>query len=193
MEWEPNYEENISAYLIYRAEYFDENDSLGEFELRYRLEIELNTPTEFVDTEIEMRTSYYYKLKSNDISDNSSTFSDSLRYILLPQIPFNRMSPNGYTDSLSPLRSLNWVYSSSIELEDYCITILAQNNDLIIRMIQSPSSYVGWRESWEIPSYISLQHNNIYKWRVDMNARYINSMETAGSESAWATFLYVGD
>jgi hypothetical protein len=190
LEWVPNPEDNIKAYVIYRAERFNENDSLGEYESINHFEIVSNTPLEFIDTEIKMDTKYFYKLKADNSSGNRSAFSDSLYYSLLPQISPNLMVPNGKLEALSPIRSLIWHYSYLLEMEDYCLTILTQSNDLVIRAVLSPVDYVNGSESWQIPDSIYLDLNQIYKWRIDTNGDYFNNLETAGSESHWASFLY---
>jgi hypothetical protein len=193
LEWEPNPEDNIIAYLIYRAEYFDEIESLGGYERIHRLVMVSNNALEYVDTGLKMGIKYFYKLKADDLSDNRSSYSDSSMFYLLPAISDKRMAPNGVSDSLSPARLLNWSYASQIDIEDYCLTILSQNDDFIIRVILNPGNYISGSESWQIPDSIDLQLNQIYKWRIDTGGKYLNDLETAGSESRWATFQYVGD
>jgi hypothetical protein len=198
LEWQPNPESNISAYLLYRAKYFDKNDSLGGFKLISRIETDSNHEAEYIDSDNEIRVDffkaqYFYKLKAEDLADNTSAYSDSIYYILLPQISLNSMTPNGAYDSLDIGRSLNWGYNYNIEMENYCVTVLSQNNELILREILNPENYVSGGESWSIPDSIVLDSNIIYKWRIDTGARFRNGVETAGSESAWALFRYGRD
>jgi hypothetical protein len=192
LEWETNAEENIVAYLIYRSEYFDEKDSLGEYALLARIENSSLDALGYLDSHVSIISVYNYKLKAENTSENLSIFSDSLSYSLLLAISANRMFPNGLTDTLVDGNVLTWFYSSSIEMEDYCLTIIDQDEELVYRQVLSPISYIDRTESWQIPSFILLESNQIYKWRVDTNAKYIFGIETTGSESPWAPFIYLG-
>ena len=192
LEWEPNTEDNILANLIYRAEYFDDNDSLGQYEQIDRLEASSNATLEYVDTDLKVRTQYYYKLKSADLSENRSDFSDSLCFGVLPQISIGTMAPNGLLDSLNKDMKLYWRYTYSVEMEDYCLTMVNQNGDYIFREVFTPGNYLDGTESREIPESVTLVPGQIYRWRVDTAARYENDVETAGSESNWATFVFPG-
>ena len=40
---------------------------------------------------------------------------------------------------------------------------------------------------------LTLDSGEVYQWRVDAIGRYVNGLETAGSESQWVPFLYVGE
>ena len=100
------------------------------------------------------------------------------------------MSPNGNSDTLNHGRLLTWIYSNTTEMENYYLTVLTQNHELIIRVQISPTDYVNGQESWQIPESVVFDSNAIVKWRIDMGANYINNLETSGSESTWATFLY---
>ena len=86
LEWEPSSEENIIAYHIFRAEFFDENDSIGDYKLIHRMEVASRIGLNYIDSDIEFRTKYFYKLKAEDISENLGEFSDSLSYSLLPSL-----------------------------------------------------------------------------------------------------------
>ena len=192
-EWEPNPEDNISAYLIYRAEYFEVTDSMGDYELLEHIQTESLVDMEYIDTHSAIRAKYYYRLQAVDRADNLSAFSDSLMYSLLPQLYLGEMTPNGTSDELNPDRYLTWRYIHSIEMEDYCLTILSAENELIVRKILIPRSYLGVVETWRIPENIIFEPNQIYKWRIDASANYVDQFETAGSESQWATFFYTVD
>jgi hypothetical protein len=190
LEWEPNAEENISAYLIYAAQYYNMNDSLGDYELLKRVETEALVELNFLHSEALQGLNYYYKLKAEDSSGNQSKFSSPIAYTLLPPIPDLWMSPNGNSNILNSARQLFWTYEYHVEMENYCLTILAQNNDFILRIIINPTNYVSGAETWYIPQSVILVPNQIYKWRIDTGANYIDNLETAGSESGWATFRY---
>ncbi|MBT7462372.1 MAG: hypothetical protein HN686_00180 [Bacteroidetes bacterium] len=193
LEWAPNSGENISAYLIFRAEYFDQNDSLSDYELLTRLESESSALLEYIDTDIQLRTYFNYKLKTEDMTGNLSDYSDSRSYSLLPTVQLSTMVPNGPIDKLDGARQLRWNYGYDIEMETYCLTITTDGNELVWREVFNPGNYTSAVESWTIPVSVSLEPDEVYKWRIDTGAQYIDDFETAGSESPWATFLFVGE
>jgi hypothetical protein len=193
LEWEHNPEENITAYLIYRSEYDDANENYEGYEKIARIEAESILRLEYLDEEVSLGKNYSYKLKAEDYSQNISGFSDSIGYTLLPPILSIRMSPNGITQVLDPTKELSWDYILNIEMENYCVTILTSSSELVWREILSPGNYIGGIESWHIPADVILAHGRTYIWRIDTMAKYINDLETAGSESPWASFLYLGD
>jgi hypothetical protein len=191
LEWEPNQSnENIEKYHIYRAEYFDMSDSLGHYELQASIQENTVMNFEFVDHETYIYKQYSYKLAAEDYSQNIGPFSDSLSYELLPSIKSGQMTPNGESSQLGGNRTLTWVYSFTIMMENYCITII-NNDSIVTRQMIAPQNYTGGFESWIIPNSIVLIPGVRYKWRVDMGAQYHNLRESSGSESSWATFLYL--
>jgi hypothetical protein len=189
LEWDSNPEENIAAYILYRAEYFDSNDSLGDYSILASLGIDSNISCEYIDSEAKIRRKYYYKIRAEDLAENKSAYSDSLAYLLLPQLFIAEMSPNSVIDTLNSERLLHWFYRFNFEMEDYCVTLLDHQNRLITRAVLSPVDYVSGAESWYIPDSIDLESEKIYKWRIDIGARYDNGYENSGSESPWATFI----
>jgi len=193
LEWEPNPEEDIVVYNIYRATWFEVNDSLGEYSLLTRIKIEPLLKTEFVDRNVQQRARYYYKLKSQDASDNLSDYSDSTCYSPMSRIRVDSMNPNGLTELLNENRIFSWIYLYSIEMENYNFTILSEYDELIVRITISPSDYTGSGEEWQLPANISLHSGGNYKWRIDTGSQYVDGRETCGSESPWAPFLYLGD
>jgi hypothetical protein len=193
LEWESNPEDNIVAYMIYRAEYFDANDSLGNYELLSVSEVDQGSKLEYVDESVKTKTQYYFKLKAEDSARNRSGFSDSTGFSVLRQIPGSRMNPNGLSDALNIERILIWWYDTSLEMEIYCLTLTTKSNDFITRCVFNPGDYTGGTEFFIIPNSIDLEQSQIYKWRIDASTLYVNGIETAGSESPWATFIYTGD
>jgi hypothetical protein len=189
LEWEINPEENIAAYIIYRSEYINTVDSLSDYTWIHRVKSVSNTPLEFIDSDITPNTQYYYKLKADDLSDNRSGYSDSCGYLVLPQITINQMEPSNQLENLDSNRLLYWHYTNSIQMENYCLTLLDLQNDLILRTVLSPVNYVNGSESWRVPDSIILMENQLYKWRIDTGANYSQGIESAGSESPWATFF----
>jgi hypothetical protein len=192
VEWESNSEQDIQAYHVYRAKFFHVEDSLGNYEVLSTMEVSDEFNPMFIDNQVEMRTIYFYKLRAEDISGNYSIFSDSLSYSLIPEISGNLMRPNGLNIPLSSDRSLEWQYNIHIEMENYTLTILDLNDQLKYRSIVFPGSYVYYEESWDIPIDVSLDSGQVYKWRIDANANIIDGLEGSGSESIWATFLFLG-
>jgi hypothetical protein len=193
LEWVPIIEEDVEAYLIYRAEYFPELDSLGNYEMIKRIMAKLNNKFAFIDADVWSTTYYYYKLRAENYSGFRSGYSDSLYYSILPKIQISTMEPNGIEEVLNLERELKWKYSFGIGMENYCLTILSQSNEYLWRKIFSPTDYVNGDESVIIPENIILDSYQVYKWRIDIGAKYFNGMETAGSESDWATFLYISE
>ena len=189
LEWEQKPEENIQTYLLYRAQHFEFNDSLGEFDLIARKSTDEIRNHQYLDNEVGIRVQYYYKIKAEDQSGNLSSFSDSIHYSLLPQINFETMQPNGLSDTISVSRRLFWGYYY-VEMEDYCLTIKNLYDSLIWRELLSPQGYTSGTESWLIPELLDLEQGEHYQWRVDMGAKYANGKETSASESKWAIFLY---
>jgi hypothetical protein len=191
LEWESNLVENVVAFSIYRAIRYEGIDSVSDFELVKRIQATSEIERQFVDRKVALtRVPYIYKVRAENESGNLSEFSDSKSYRLLPLIYSDTMIPNGVNDTLQADRTLSWLCSYYIELEDYCLTLLTEREELVCRAIIAPGSYVGGRESWAIPPEVELEPGKVYQWRIDAGARYIEGYETAGSESPWATFIY---
>jgi hypothetical protein len=191
-EWEPNINQDISSYYIFRASWFELNDSLGDFEQIAKIGIEQLSILEFRDPSVEVNVRYAYMIRAEDISSSLSEYSDTLFYSLLPSLSRQTMIPNGQYEQLNPERTLSWRYDYSIEMDNYCVTLLDLDNHLIKRELLSPGNYVGDREFWPIPHGVALDSGQVYKWRIDTCGKYVEDHETAGSESFWATFLFAG-
>ena len=192
LEWE-EVAEDIKAYYLYRATWYDALDSLGEYYLLSSLEAKSLSKFEFRDQFATIRIRYYYKLKSEDMSENMSEFSASISYMLLPPVSSSSMSPNGLSMGLETNRNLYWYYDHHhAEMENFILTIISLENELIARVLVQPANYTGGWEEWQIPSNISLVRGAYYKWRVDAIARINEGLESSGSESVWAVFIYDG-
>jgi hypothetical protein len=191
LEWRYDPTENFDSYLLYRAEWFDSLDSLGNYDLLSRLETEAVPLNKFVDVMAHNRIRYYYKIRAEDDTGNRSEFSDSVTYMLLPAIRLIEMNPNGNTSLLPRDRTLSWIFNYQ-EMEEYILTIVTEQNELVYRILFQPHSYTGGVEEWQIPIEIGLGISTIYKWRIDTGADYYYHLESTGSESAWATFVYNG-
>ncbi len=191
LEWEPNpIEENVTSYLIHRAEYFEMEDSLGDFEILSTLMPESPSASEYIDRSTTVNTRYHYLLNAEDASENQSTPSDTLSYMRFSPIGDMLMLPNGLAMVLPQDRQVQWAYEN-VAMENYTLTILHVENNLILRRELTPGNYIGYTDYFTIPDEIVLLSGNVYKWRVDMGAQYVAGLETAGSESAWASFLYI--
>lgn len=193
LEWEPSIDDDIVAYNIYRATYYNLNDSLGDYRQIRRFETASTPKLCYVDEAVEIRSEYWYLINCQDAGGNSSRYSDSVTYTLLPQIGFSSMTPNSLTDTLDAARALIWGYWYAIEMENFCLTILTEENEFVTRVTVLPGNYIGSLETWQIPHETLLDSGNIYQWRIDIDAKYVDGRETAGSESQWATFVYDGD
>ena len=148
--------------------------------------------TEYIDGQIEIGKKYSYKLKSKSISAVFSEYSDSLSYTLIEAIRSDRMTPNGLTDTLSEDRALTWNNIYINVTVDYTLTVLTDNNELVLRLVLQPTNYFQGDEIFRIPQAISMAPGASYKWRVDQNAEYSEGNETSGSESRWVNFKYIG-
>ena len=185
-------EEDVDEYEIYRATYYSVNDSLGDFELLATYMTASDSVCQYTDQNAVTNVKYLFKIKAVDSSDNTSELSEAMMYTLLPALNYAAMSPNGLSSPLPISRNLSWDFAYTASLEDYCITILDFEDILIKRIAFNPGNYTGGGDSWTIPADVVLIPDRVYKWRLDTGAQYIDGLETAGSESTWATFLYTG-
>ena len=193
LEWEPNpIEEYVTSYQLHRTEYFEFEDSLGDFELLSTLMLESSSASEYIDRSATVNTRYHYVLIAEDGSENQSTPSDTMSYIRLNAIHSASMFPNDLSVALATDRNLHWSYSYTVAMENYTMTILNADNGLILRRELAPGNYIDREEYFTVSDTIHLENGVIYKWRVDMGGRYVDGCETAGSESPWVTFLYNG-
>jgi hypothetical protein len=190
LEWGMAENDDVVAYSVYRAQYYDVYDSLGDYSRITQLESNESPATSYVDENITRDIIYYYKMKAEDLAGNQSHYSDSIYYSIQKKIGSNLMTPNGLAYELSTDRLLSWSNDYYNEVEDYCLTILTEDSELIIRTILQPTTYIDREERWVIPDSIILQSGQIYKWRIDTGGRYIDGYESSGSESSWATFLF---
>ena len=94
LEWEPDDIQDIVAYNIYRAEYFDTNDSLGDYELIYRKMTEFSSGLEYIDRPNKVSTKFYYRIQAENIDGDLSSNSDAISYTLLPSVVSDTMFPN---------------------------------------------------------------------------------------------------
>jgi hypothetical protein len=193
LEWEPNrVEENIKSYLLYRAEFFAIEDSLGDFELLASITQASIYRTQYIDRNTTIDTRYHYVLIAENDSETQSVYSDTLNYMLLTAIWSESMTPNGLSVGLPPDRKLLWWYRYAVAMESYTITILSAENELVCRRELTPRNYTVGTEYFTLPDELVLTLGNTYKWRVDMGGSFTENRETAGCETQWATFLYSG-
>jgi hypothetical protein len=195
LEWEQNLVENVHEFLLFRAKYDVKDDTTAIlYELLSRVNQQNSAVMQYVDSEVQNNIKYSYRIKAEDISGNRSDFSTAVTYKVFPQILQSSLQPNGIHMQLPIDRTLHWIYYHNVEMEDYLMTILdVSNDDLILRIPFNPGDYTNWNESWVIPDSVLFKSRNIYKWRIDMAGAYADGVENAGSESVWATFLYITD
>ena len=156
------------------------------------METEFIARTEYLDEVVGSYVRYSYKLKAEGASGNLSEYSDSLTYMRIPEVNISNMNPNGLSTAVGSEIQLSWSLAYNIEFEDYCISLLTNDNQFLYRDNFQPTNYLGWLEHWDIPVDVELVPGTVYNWRVDTGANYIDDRETAGSESSWASFKYVG-
>lgn len=191
LEWEPNSAEEITAYKIYRAKYFEDLDSLESMILLAIVDQTSQKQYEYIDIEVQVGQMVYYSIVALDGTQNVSVPSDSIYYCLHQFIRSDMMIPNGLSEPLSISRTLNWRNFYLDATEDYCLTILSLAGEFLLRQRVQPQNYVGGVEIWAIPDDVVFEANQQYQWRIDTGARYVEGVETAGSESIWASFVYV--
>jgi hypothetical protein len=194
LEWKSNpINENIARYYIYRYENFHLNDSLGEYELIEQLEVEMFSDMKYIDISAEIGNIYKYQIRAQDVAENLGDPSDSKIYSLLQPIGSEMMSPNGREHPIGYDRVLSWHYYYLNTMENYILTIVNSQHELITRIVLQPGNYFNGDEQWQIPATVDLISGEVYKWRIDVGAMYSEGRETAGSESLWATFLYLDE
>jgi hypothetical protein len=191
LEWETNSEEDIEAYWIYRAKGDRYTDSIGKYISLARLDDNHNPTQWFIDQSSKQGNIYHYKLRAENQAGSLGEYSSSISYSLLPVILVETMTPNGLAEILGEDRALRWRYRNFNEMENYTITVLSEENSLVLRSNEMPGNYVGGNESWHIPVDIILISGMIYKWRIDTGGHFVDGYETAGSESYWAYFKYL--
>jgi hypothetical protein len=191
LEWEPDSSSAIVAHLIYRARYYSFNDSLGDYSILSRVESENTIGHSTIDASIESHAIYYYKLRAVHLSGIQSSFSDSINFSVGRPINTKSMNPNGFNDSLLFGQPLEWRNFYVNDVEDYCLTILNMNDNLQLRTILQPSTYIDAQERWFPTDLVTLNPNEQYMWRIDVHNQYVAGIETSASESNWATFLYI--
>jgi hypothetical protein len=194
LEWRTNSnDEYIREYELFGANYSVRSDSLSDFVSLAKITSAMDSTFTYVDEMSRPNTRQLYYLIATDESNNSSKKSDTISYKVLNAISVESMSPNGIYSHLDSSRSLSWSNQYSIPVENYWITILTIDDFFISRDLFFPQNYAGQKETWSIPVGLNLDPGQTYKWRIDMSADYVNEYETSGSESHWATFLFLGD
>ena len=164
--------------------------AVGDFHLLSSLDNLAEPVGHYIDNQVELNVTYYYNLRAENISGDLSIASDSISYCLLEPVSKSTMQPNGLTQLLQPDRKITWQYPPNISMEEYTITIIDMDDLLTVRLSFTPQNYTGYQESWIIPASVNLISGRLYKWRVDMGASFTGLIETKGSESFWATFVY---
>jgi len=191
LEWYGG-DEDVEKYRVYRAQDIQPADSLSDFQPIDEVLIETITDKyTYLDEITQEDVRYHYYLRARDHAENWSETSDTLDYLRLRAVSSSSMVPNGTDDTLVLSRFLKWGYSYLVAMEDYVLTILTMENDLIYRTQFTPSNYIGSRESFYLPDSVALESERTYQWRVDVHAKYVREFESSSGESPWATFTYM--
>jgi hypothetical protein len=191
LAWKANTESDIIAYNIYRASVEEYDNTTGSYLLLVHLNNKSFPEFNYVDHQVEFGRKYSYKLTAVDNGNTQSSFSDSVSYSIVHPIPFSTFSPNGLDRCLPVDRKLSWATPNTMNVENYCVTILTSSEEFVLRTQFLPGDYNSGIESWAIPASVVLQPDMVYKWRIDTGSEYYLDRETSGSESAWASFLYL--
>ncbi len=193
LEWYPSLDADVVEYRLFRSLYSTERDSLMSTEVIASIESIISEAYSYVDNEVSESTYYAYWLNAFDDANNISPSSDTIFYSAMPSVMNSTMAPNSKVESLTPPIRFSWDQGYWVEMaiQDYVITILGSNEEMILRIRMGPSNYTGDGEIWMLPDSVQLPASQ-YKWRVDVAANYQNGLETQGGESAWAYFL-IGD
>ena len=186
LEWESNASQQISAYEIYRAGYDIHTDEQSAYVLLKRIETESLLKNEFLDRTAKWEEKYSYRILCEDEAENRSDYSEEQSYTIIPDIYIR----SGYDLPLKYERTLSWIPPFRLEYEDYVITLLTLQNNLLNRVQILPTNYTGLEEKWRIPDSTILNNGDTYKWRIDVGSSYIDGKETVGAESEWAYFRY---
>ena len=102
LEWESNpVDEDVAKYYIYRATYFDINDSLSPYDLLMSINVESNRLCKYTDQWVSIGIRYFYKLRAENQSESISTFSDSITYLSLPIIEYETVSRQSNSDKIA--------------------------------------------------------------------------------------------
>lgn len=189
LEWYSRLNSDIEEFNLYRAELDPFTGLLSPYNQVIVMSMGdiVSQNGQFIDTDVIFETTYSYYMTATDHSGNVSNSSDSISYSLLPSIEFGSLRPN---DTLNYENKLSWKYHVSLAMEDYVLTILDEYNTLILRSHFAPTNYLGNREYFYLPESLGLSNGRPYYWRIDANANYRQNMETRGSESRWATFIF---
>ena len=164
---------------------------MSDYELIASLGVDGLAHFDYTDNNTIPGQIYFYKIRSENIASSISGFSDSTSYSILQQISTEWMSPHSLNDTLAQDR-ISWHGYYLDIVENYCLTLMTIENELIVRILVQSKDYLSHEEYWSIPDDRILVSGSFYKWRIDGGANYVGGIETFGSESPWAYFLYVG-
>jgi hypothetical protein len=192
-EWHANIDDNIQTYLIFRSIEYLVADSSSEFELLAEIKASLAIQFNYVDRDVSTSNRYHYRLKAKNDAGATSEFSDVASYTLLWRIQLEMMSPTRMDETLPSDRKLAWHNYYTNYVEEYCLTLLRDDGELIFRIMLQPEDYFSGDEFYIIPEDYALEMGRLYSWRVEVNADYIEGFENAGSESPWANFRYIAE
>ena len=181
LEWWAGPEEDLAGYEIYRRREDEAVDSL----IAVLLIEEISGDVAFyVDDEAELHVRYFYTIKAFDESDNVSTASEPLTYMLLSKLVPDQ--PRGDIEDRTPEFIFQWGDDPSAVIS------------YVVKVTDATGTYLwiafGIAREYENPGHIMYNvdgkaksdslESGVYRWRVDGVGRE----EYSGSESRWMRF-----
>ncbi|GEM_PF-650537 len=206
--WHPNTEDDLSGYIVYRADSTPENEfrPIAVIDLFQNME----TDTIYYDDSLSAYVRYYYYLTATDLAENESLPSDTVSYMLLnspqPYAPLN--------ESVGPNVTFKWMDRAShyYYSNEYVIRLdrLSDNTDIeTIWICRFTNVWFGYENSTPIPfTYFPAASQNwpdnvivcrgkvdtlspgLYRWKVKAIGEVDNEtgLDESGGESEWAYF-----
>ncbi|MCD6233919.1 MAG: hypothetical protein J7K63_02615 [Candidatus Marinimicrobia bacterium] len=197
LEWYRNPDPELEGYIIYRAPDTSETGELDYVAVDTVYTYSFNpalSDTEYVDTDIEFGTLYYYYIRALDVSENKSDPSDTVRYNLTP-------SPGNCEPNLSekaPVKpEFSWKFPNDFQysINYYYIRLENITTRQTVWFYGIPRfDYTGHGQSVTFntdgkAAEPVLSPNYTYRWKVDAIGRQDPAgFEIEGSESPWITF-----
>ncbi|NOZ03250.1 MAG: hypothetical protein GXO92_01385 [FCB group bacterium] len=206
--WRPNTEDDLSGYIVYRA------DSTADNEFRPIAMIDLfqniETDTMYYDDSLSTYVRYFYYLTAVDLAENESRPSDTVSYLLLnsplPHAPVNESVDSNVIFEWMD-RASHYYYSNEyvIRLE----RLYDINNIEAIWICRFTNVWFGYENTTPIPfPYFPAGSQNwpdnvisckgkvdtlspgLYRWKVKAIGEVDNKtgLDESGGESEWAYF-----
>lgn len=197
VEWYRNPDPGMDGYIVYRAADTSDTGKLDFVRKDTVFSYPLNpmlSDTEFVDTDVDFGTMYYYFVRALGISESKSEPSDTVRYSLTP--PPSNCLPN-LSEPAENIPDFSWRYSNDFQfgINYYYIRVENLTTRSVIWFYGVPRlDYTGQGQTLRYnadgkASEAVLSPQNTYRWKIDAIGRQnIDGSEIEGSESRWITF-----